>query len=73
VIEMAIKLGRTTRPDLESAFVASTAGEPSSVEFCYAWNELCVVLSYRVPIARLAAGAGGDLRRRTSLRVCGTA
>jgi pyruvate,orthophosphate dikinase len=56
VIEMAIKLGRKTRPDLEIGICGEHGGEPSSVEFCYRAGMNYVSCSpYRVPIARLAA------------------
>src|ERR1700674_3908070 len=35
VIEMAIKLGRQTRPDLEIGICGEHGGDPSSVEYCY--------------------------------------
>jgi pyruvate,orthophosphate dikinase len=56
VIEMAIKLGRTTRPDIEIGICGEHGGDPSSVEFCYRVGMNYVSCSpYRVPIARLAA------------------
>jgi pyruvate,orthophosphate dikinase len=56
LIEMAIKLGRQTRPDLEIGICGEHGGEPSSVEFCYRVGMDYVSCSpYRVPIARLAA------------------
>jgi pyruvate,orthophosphate dikinase len=56
LIEMAVKLGRHTRPDLEIGICGEHGGEPSSVEFCYRAGMNYVSCSpYRVPIARLAA------------------
>jgi pyruvate,orthophosphate dikinase len=56
LIEMSIKLGRKTRPDLEIGICGEHGGEPSSVEFCYRVGMNYVSCSpYRVPIARLAA------------------
>jgi pyruvate, orthophosphate dikinase len=56
VVEMAVKLGRKTRPDLEIGICGEHGGEPSSVEFCYRVGMNYVSCSpYRVPIARLAA------------------
>jgi pyruvate,orthophosphate dikinase len=65
VIEMAIKLGRQARPDLEIGICGEHGGDPSSVEFCYRVGMNYVSCSpYRVPIARLAAAqaaiAGAD-------------
>jgi pyruvate,orthophosphate dikinase len=56
LIEMAMKLGRKTRPDLEVGICGEHGGEPSSVQFCYKVGMDYVSCSpYRVPIARLAA------------------
>ncbi|HEY1754959.1 MAG TPA: pyruvate, phosphate dikinase [Bryobacteraceae bacterium] len=55
VIEMAIKLGRTARPDIEIGICGEHGGDPASVEFCYRVGMNYVSCSpYRVPIARLA-------------------
>ncbi len=35
IIEMAIKLGRSTRPDIEIGICGEHGGDPASVEFCY--------------------------------------
>jgi pyruvate,orthophosphate dikinase len=56
LIEMAIKLGRQTRPGLDIGICGEHGGDPSSVEFCYRVGMNYVSCSpYRVPIARLAA------------------
>jgi pyruvate, orthophosphate dikinase len=56
LIQMAVKLGRATRPDLEIGICGEHGGEPSSVMFCYRTGMNYVSCSpYRVPIARLAA------------------
>src|SRR5579875_271160 len=56
VIEHAVKLGRSARPDIEVGICGEHGGEPSSVEFCYRTGMNYVSCSpYRVPIARLAA------------------
>ncbi len=56
IIELAVKLGRKTRPDIEIGICGEHGGEPSSVEFCYRMGMNYVSCSpYRVPIARLAA------------------
>ncbi len=69
LIEMAVKLGRGARPDLEVGICGEHGGEPSSVEFCYRVGMDYVSCSpYRVPIARLAAAqaaiAGTDRTER---------
>ncbi len=56
LVEIAVKKGRATRPDLEVGICGEHGGEPSSVEFCYRVGMDYVSCSpYRVPIARLAA------------------
>jgi len=56
LVEMAVKLGRGKRKDLEVGICGEHGGEPSSVEFCYRVGMDYVSCSpYRVPIARLAA------------------
>jgi len=55
-VEMATRLGRSKRPDLEVGICGEHGGDPSSVEFCYRVGMDYVSCSpYRVPIARLAA------------------
>ncbi len=56
MMQMAIKLGRQTRPDLHIGICGEHGGDPSSVEFCHRIGLDYVSCSpYRVPIARLAA------------------
>ena len=56
LVEMATKLGRGARRDLEVGICGEHGGEPSSVQFCYKVGMDYVSCSpYRVPIARLAA------------------
>jgi pyruvate,orthophosphate dikinase len=56
LVEMAVKLGRKTRPNLEVGICGEHGGEPSSVQFCYrAGMDYVSCSPYRVPIARLAA------------------
>ena len=56
LVEMAVKLGRKTNPDLEVGICGEHGGEPSSVQFCYRVGMDYVSCSpFRVPIARLAA------------------
>ena len=63
IVEMAVKLGRKTRPDLEVGICGEHGGEPSSVEFCYRIGMNYVSCSpYRVPIARLAAAQAAIAR-----------
>jgi pyruvate,orthophosphate dikinase len=56
LIDLAVKAGRKSRPDLEVGICGEHGGEPSSVQFCYTLGMNYVSCSpYRVPIARLAA------------------
>jgi pyruvate,orthophosphate dikinase len=56
LVEMAVKLGRGARNNLEVGICGEHGGEPSSVQFCYKVGMDYVSCSpYRVPIARLAA------------------
>ena len=56
LMEMAIKLGKSVRPDLHCGICGEHGGDPTSVEFCHKIGLDYVSCSpYRVPIARLAA------------------
>ncbi|WP_455718592.1 pyruvate, phosphate dikinase [Anaerosporobacter sp.] len=56
LMEMSIKLGKSTRPDLHIGICGEHGGDPSSVEFCHKIGLDYVSCSpFRVPIARLAA------------------
>jgi pyruvate,orthophosphate dikinase len=57
LMEMGVKLGRQTRPDLEVGICGEHGGDPKSVFFCHKIGLNYVSCSpFRVPIARLAAG-----------------
>ena len=56
LVQTAVKLGRTTRPDLKCGICGEHGGDPVSVEFCHVTGLNYVSCSpFRVPIARLAA------------------
>ena len=56
LVDMACKLGRSTRPDLKLGICGEHGGDPSSVEFFHKTGLDYVSCSpFRVPIARLAA------------------
>ncbi|MDD4075583.1 MAG: PEP-utilizing enzyme, partial [Eubacteriales bacterium] len=56
LVEMAVKLGRETRPDIKLGICGEQGGDPSTVEFCNKIGLNYVSCSpFRVPIARLAA------------------
>ncbi len=56
LMEMSIKLGKSTRPSLHCGICGEHGGDPTSVEFCHRIGLDYVSCSpFRVPIARLAA------------------
>jgi pyruvate,orthophosphate dikinase len=56
LMEMAVRLGRKTRPELEVGICGEHGGDPKSVWFCHKIGLNYVSCSpFRVPIARLAA------------------
>jgi len=56
LMEMAVKKGRSTNPQLKCGICGEHGGDPSSVEFCNRIGLNYVSCSpFRVPIARLAA------------------
>ena len=56
LMQMAVELGRKTRPNLHCGICGEHGGDPSSVEFCHRLGLTYVSCSpFRVPIARLAA------------------
>jgi pyruvate,orthophosphate dikinase len=56
LIQMAVKKGRTTRPNLKIGICGEHGGDAASVEFCYKCGFDYVSCSpFRLPIARLAA------------------
>jgi pyruvate,orthophosphate dikinase len=66
LLDIAVKKGRSTRPELKIGICGEHGGEPSSVEFCHTVGLDYVSCSpYRVPIARIAA-AHAALKERMS-------
>ena len=56
LVEMGVKKGRTTKPELKVGICGEHGGEPSSVKFCANLGMNYVSCSpFRVPIARVAA------------------
>ena len=56
LMETAIKLGKSVRPDMHVGICGEHGGDPTSVEFCHRIGLSYVSCSpFRVPIARLAA------------------
>ena len=56
LMDMAVKNGKATRPELHCGICGEHGGDPSSIEFCHNIGLDYVSCSpFRVPIARLAA------------------
>ena len=56
LIELAVKKGRSARPDLEVGICGEHGGDPKSIHFCHRAGLNYVSCSpFRVPVARLAA------------------
>ena len=67
LMEIAVRKGRTTRPDLKIGICGEHGGEPSSVEFCHQIGLDYVSCSpFRVPIARLAAAHAALKERKAN-------
>jgi pyruvate,orthophosphate dikinase len=64
LIEMGVKRGRSTRPDLKCGICGEHGGDPKSIDFCHRVGLNYVSCSpFRVPVARLAA-AQAELSNR---------
>ncbi len=56
LVEMAVKLGKKTRPNIKLGICGEHGGDPKSIDFCHKAGLTYVSCSpFRVPIARLAA------------------
>ena len=56
LMDMAVKFGKATRPEIHCGICGEHGGDPSSIEFCHSIGLDYVSCSpFRVPIARLAA------------------
>ena len=56
LIETAVKLGKSTRPDIHLGVCGETGGDPKSIEFYHnAGLDYVSCSPFRVPVARLAA------------------
>ena len=65
LIEMAVKLGKSTRPDLHLGVCGETGGDPKSIEFYNNVGLDYVSCSpFRVPVARLAAAQAAIKNKR---------
>ena len=65
LIEMAVKLGKSTRPDIHLGVCGETGGDPKSIEFYHNVGLDYVSCSpFRVPVARLAAAQASIAAKR---------
>lgn len=56
LVEMAVKLGKKQRPDIELGICGEHGGNPATIDFCHKIGLTYVSCSpFRVPVARLAA------------------
>lgn len=77
LVDLAVRKGRTARPDLKIGICGEHGGDPASIEFFHKTGLDYVSCSpYRVPIARLAAAhaaitqqSSGQMRQRSVRRV----
>ena len=72
LMQIAVEVGRATRPDLEIGICGEHGGDPKSIALCHELGLNYVSCSpFRVPIARLAAAhaALADKSKRPVKRV----
>ena len=70
LVEMAVKKGRGTRPELKCGICGEHGGDPSSVAFCHKVGMDYVSCSpFRVPIARLAAAQAAIADKRNQATI----
>jgi pyruvate,orthophosphate dikinase len=66
LIDMAVKKGRRTKPDLECGICGEHGGDPLSIALCHELELSYVSCSpFRVPIARLAAAHAALAKRQS--------
>jgi pyruvate,orthophosphate dikinase len=67
LIDIAIKKGRSTNPDIKLGICGEHGGDPDSVKFCHRAGLTYVSCSpYRVPVARLAAAQAAIEEKRAA-------
>lgn len=65
LVDLGVKLGRQTNPNLKIGICGEHGGEPKSIDFCHREGLNYVSCSpYRVPIARLAAAQAAINNRK---------
>jgi pyruvate,orthophosphate dikinase len=73
LMEMAVRLGRTRRPDLNIGICGEHGGDPASIDFCHRIGLDYVSCSpFRVPVARLAAAHAALAQAAAEAKVAGT-
>src|SRR5437867_3210251 len=69
VMQMAVELGRKTRPDIKLGICGEHGGDPDSVKFCDRIGLSYVSCSpFRVPVARLAAAQAAIEEKKAAKR-----
>lgn len=69
LVDIGVKLGRSTKPELKTGICGEHGGEKRSIDFCFKTGLNYVSCSpYRVPLARLAA-AQATIRNQTKEKV----
>ena len=67
LMEIAVKKGRSTRPNIKLGICGEHGGDPDSVKFCHKLGLNYVSCSpYRVPVARLAAAQAAIEEKRAA-------
>ena len=70
LVEMAVKLGKKQRPDIELGICGEHGGNPATVNFCHRVGLTYVSCSpFRVPVARLAAAQATILNLGTEQKL----
>ena len=65
LMEMAVKKGRASRPNIKLGICGEHGGDPDSVKFCHKLGLAYVSCSpFRVPVARLAAAQAAIEEKR---------
>ncbi|MFZ0930031.1 MAG: pyruvate, phosphate dikinase [Syntrophobacteraceae bacterium] len=65
LMEIAVRKGRSVRPDIKIGICGEHGGDPSSVEFCHRIGlDYVSCSSYRIPIATLAAAQAAIKEKR---------
>ena len=65
-MDIVVKKGRATRPDLHVGICGEHGGEPSSIEWCHMIRLNYVSFStFRIPVARIAAAQAQITHPRT--------